>query len=73
VASQAGCGPRCPGLFGVVAGLQQAERALRVGRAWFRPRSRLKIKNSFSFFFIQFQTEFKLQIFVSKYPELKIL
>jgi hypothetical protein len=72
VASQAGCGPRCPGLFGVVAGLQQAERALRVGRAWFRPRSRLKNKIPF-LFFIQFQTEFKLQIFVSKYPELKIL
>jgi hypothetical protein len=47
-------------------------RTVREGRARFWPRSRLKIKNSFSIF-IQFQTEFKIQKFVSKYPELQNL
>jgi hypothetical protein len=41
-----------------------------VGRT--HARRRLKLKNSF-LFFIRFQTEFKLQKFASKYPELQKL
>jgi hypothetical protein len=48
-------------------------RAMRTGRAWFWPRSCLKIKKNPFLFFIRFQTEFKLQNFVSKYPELQKL
>jgi hypothetical protein len=73
VAGQACSGPRCPGLFGAVAGPYQAKRALC---AWvkldFVPEAVLKLKIYF-LFFIQFQTEFKLQNFVSKYPELQKL
>jgi hypothetical protein len=73
VAGQAGSGPRCPDLFSTVAGPHQAKRALC---AWaeldFGPEAVLKLKNHF-LFFIQFQTEFKLQNFVSKYPELQKL
>jgi hypothetical protein len=47
-------------------------RTVREGRARFWPRSRLKIKNYVSIF-IQFQIEFKIQKFVSKYRELQKL
>jgi hypothetical protein len=62
-----------PGLFGTVAEPRQAERALY---AWaklaFDPEAVEKLKIPF-LFFIRFQTEFKLQKFVSKYLELQKL
>jgi hypothetical protein len=47
-------------MFGTVAGLRQAERALCMWAALeFQPSGRLKLENSFSIFF-QFQFELKL-------------
>jgi hypothetical protein len=56
-----------------VAGPWQAERALCMrAELSFGPESVQKLKIPF-LFFIRFQTEFKLQKFVSKYPELQKL
>jgi hypothetical protein len=64
--------PREPGQAFQCCGWAAAGRActVYVGRARFRPRSRLKLKIPF-LFFIRVLTKFKLQKCVSKYPKLQ--
>jgi hypothetical protein len=62
-----------PGLFSTVARPRQADHALcALAELCFDPGAVLKLKIPF-LFFIRFQTEFKLQKFVSKYPKLQKL